>query len=765
MTLNKIARIAARNATRAPGRAALAICVVATAIAALGAADGALDAFSQLMSQNLAPWIASDLCVITGENLTSDQAQVIASLQSEGLPMSKVEDTIANVSTERRPDPVMSLVRVADGNYPLRGSLRLNPVVPTGPGTLASHAALARLDLHVGDRVYINGRESRVSAEIESLPDQLTLPPTLLPLFLVKDLPGGESQRSFDYLRFLFRLPDLSQLPAYRARLAAAFPGRKILDALHPDDQATLVLNLTRTAMRAFTWLAFLIAIVSVQISLWSRLEAGLDTVALLKCLGAGPRQLGLWIAAEPVLLLTCGSLIGLVMATVFERAIIAGIANFLGYTGTPPFTWNGPVRAALVAPLVAFVCLAPFFHRLRRARPARILRRNAGRQTALPWRPAFGPLSFRYALANLARRGNFAGVALITLAAAVALAVAIWTIQLAAAREVEENSPGDSGLILINVPPSQSAAIGKLLEVEFGALSPPIFVPFFALRLASIDGRPNTSSAFGLNRRWMAAQSADPAKLAQFLSGVTWNPSSTLPEVVAPRSVAVALGARIGADLEFESAYGRWHARLTQVIAAGPFLLARCCFVFNSAAPPQPVAALHAVVKLPPSQVLPALRKLYQAAPQMSTIDLATSYANVAEWLRSLLFALRILAALLGVAALTLFAGTVVASREWRRTEIAISKALGATPGKVLRIAALEFALLGFSAGLIGSAVSAPTVTYAWNRFVEGHATYPSLWLYPLTATISAGIATIVGILAVYPQVRRKPLESLREE
>ncbi len=764
MTLHTIARITVRDAIRAPGRFALALCAVATAIAALGAADGAVDAFAQLMSQNLAPWIASDLCVITGENLTPAQAAVLESLQREGLPMARLEDTIANVSTERRPDPVLSLVRVADDRYPLRGALRLNPPVPRGRGTLASRTALARLDLHVGDRVYINGQESRISAEIESLPDQLTLPPTLLPFFLVKELPNGDAQRGFDYLRFLFRLPDMTQLDVYRSRLADAFPGRKILDALHPDDQVTLTLNLTRAAMRAFTWLAFLIALVSVQISLWSRLGAGLDTVAMLKCLGAGPRQLGIWIVAEPFLLLAFSSVIGLGLAILFERAIVNGVAAFLGYTGVPPFAWQGPLRAALVAPAVGLLFLAPFFDRLRRARPGRVLRRNAAPQAAIRWRPAVGPLAWRYALSNLVRRGNFAGVALVTLSSAVALAIAIWTIQHAAAREIEENFPSDSGLLLINVPPSQRAEIGAMLERDLGALGPPLFVPYFALRLISIDGRPNPSAAFGLNRRWLAAQSGDPAKLAPFLAGVNWNPSRTLPEVLAPRSVAEALGAQLGADLEFESTQGRWHARLTQVVAAGPLLLARCCFVFNSAVPTQPAAALHGVVKLPPSQVLPAQRKLYQTAPLMSSVDLATPYTAFAAWLQSLLLALRMLAALLGIAALTLFAGTIVASRQWRRTEIAIYQALGATTGKVLQIAALEFALLGLAAGLIGSAISAPAVTYAWNRFVEGHAAYPSLWLYPITATLSAGVATIVGILSVYPQVRRKPLESLRE-
>jgi len=108
--------------------------------------------------------------------------------------------------------------------------------------------------------------------------------------------------------------------------------------------------------------------------------------------------------------------------------------------------------------------------------------------------------------------------------------------------------------------------------------------------------------------------------------------------------------------------------------------------------------------------------------------------------------------------------AGALAATRFRRLYEAMILKAVGATRGTVAGTFAVEYALLGAAAGVIGTGLAA---ALAWG---VGHWILDVKWLFQ-PAALAWGIAAtmagtiLVGFLSTYRILGQKPLPVLRRE
>jgi putative ABC transport system permease protein len=155
---------------------------------------------------------------------------------------------------------------------------------------------------------------------------------------------------------------------------------------------------------------------------------------------------------------------------------------------------------------------------------------------------------------------------------------------------------------------------------------------------------------------------------------------------------------------------------------------------------------------------------RLAAEVPNVTMLKVREIVERVAHLLERLGLAIRILGGFAITAGIAILAGAVGATASRRGREVALLKTLGATRRGVVGIFAVEFALIGLVAGIIGTVgggvlawvvlTRGMEITWAWRPLILAGA--------PL-ATVA--LSVLAGIAASSGALRRRPIEVLRAE
>jgi ABC-type antimicrobial peptide transport system permease subunit len=164
---------------------------------------------------------------------------------------------------------------------------------------------------------------------------------------------------------------------------------------------------------------------------------------------------------------------------------------------------------------------------------------------------------------------------------------------------------------------------------------------------------------------------------------------------------------------------------------------------------------------------VLAAVRQAFQRVDPSLAILYANSMEDqIAPWTAPELTTAQV-AVVFGCVALALAAiglyGVLSYGIARRRSEIAVRIALGAQPGRVIRMILRETAAL-----LIAGLMAGAGLTYAASRLIASQL-YGVVPQDPLTLSLGAGLLLVVALSAVYLPARRAskldPMVALRQE
>jgi putative ABC transport system permease protein len=201
---------------------------------------------------------------------------------------------------------------------------------------------------------------------------------------------------------------------------------------------------------------------------------------------------------------------------------------------------------------------------------------------------------------------------------------------------------------------------------------------------------------------------------------------------------------------------------------------LARCIATGLTAAA-LPAAVLRVVLLgdsliagygLAPDDAHPSLlqRDLTAQFPNVSVVDVQEILAAVIKVLGTVTLAVTVVGSLVLVSGILILIGSISMTRFQRTYEAAILKTLGATTRRIAAMLAVEYGLLGFLAGVIGSA-GALVLSWAVSAFVLDVPWQPTPGPVVAGVLASSALVTLVGILASLDVLRRKPLATLRAE
>jgi putative ABC transport system permease protein len=170
------------------------------------------------------------------------------------------------------------------------------------------------------------------------------------------------------------------------------------------------------------------------------------------------------------------------------------------------------------------------------------------------------------------------------------------------------------------------------------------------------------------------------------------------------------------------------------------------------------------AAARLPAGREQALQDRLAAELPNVTMLKVREIVEKVTTLLERLGMGIRILGGFAITAGIAILAGAISASASRRGREVALLKTLGATRRGVVTIFAVEFALIGFVAGIVGTVGGAVLAWVVLTRGMEIAWTWRPLVLAgaPL-ATVA--LSVLAGIAASAGALRRRPIEVLRAE
>ena len=295
------------------------------------------------------------------------------------------------------PSSLLAELKAVSGGYPFYGELVTEPPLPAGTNpadvlgdhsALVSPEALSRLDLEVGDDLRLGRRTLRIIGSLEGEPDRLPTGFAFGPRVVV-GVAAQEAARIFPFAGFggyrvLVRLPGEHSLEELELRANAL---RDEIDdsaavrvETYSDAQPGIREDLERLSryLGLVALLSLLVGGVGVAQGIRAWLTQRLDALAVLKCLGARPRDLMRTYVVQAILLgLVAGVIGGVVglLSILLVPAILGGALPVEAISVWQPWAF---VRGVALGIGVSTAFSAPALLVVLRAPPVRVFRSGA---------------------------------------------------------------------------------------------------------------------------------------------------------------------------------------------------------------------------------------------------------------------------------------------------------------------------------------------------------------------------------------------------
>jgi putative ABC transport system permease protein len=728
---------------------------------------------------------------------------------------------------------LVALRAVGDG-YPLRGRLKVadEPFGPArvtdeipGPGEAwADSRLLARLGVTTGATLTVGAHELRVTRVLDYRPDQGVgfgdLSATLM--INMADVPATELvQPGSRVSRALLFAGDPTDVADFRQHLESVKRPGERLQAI--EDSSPQIRSSSDRAGR-FLSLASLVSVLlaAIAVAMAARRYAArhLDSVALMKCMGASQR----FVLVQTLVQLVVIALVVTMAGTALGYLAQGGLAWLLRdlIRGDLPAPGLEPLWLGLATSTAILVGFAlPPMLQLKRVPPARVLRRNLeppplryaavylfaiGAVLALiyglvrdarlvtwvaagigvtflalalagfalvrllaPLRRSVG-VAWRYGLANIARRGRDSVVQIVAFGLGLMVLLLLALVRNDLLEDWQRSLPVDApNYFMINIRPEEADEIQAFFRGR--GLPPTELVPLVRARLTAINGVPVGEIRFEgdraqgfvereANLTWARTLRDDNRMLA----GEWWSDGDEGgPRVSVEEEYAERLGLELGDTVTYDVAGEEVSAKVTSLREVRwDSFQPNFFMVFSPGVLDGVTGTLITSVHVQPSQ-RPALVDLVRQFPEVTIIDIDALLSQVRDVMDKAALAVQYVFVFTLAAGLVVLLAAVQATRDERRYESAMLRTLGASRRVVFQGVAAEFTALGLLAGVLAAA-GASVAGYFLAREAFNLQYELDPWVWVAGAVGGALLVGIAGVLAARSVVTQPPAATLRE-
>lgn len=403
------AKIAWRETRASTGRFVFVILAVAAGVAALSGVRGFSQAFHTMLQRDARTFMAADLTVRTFDLPNTQQVAAMDDLASRGVQRTQITETVTMaLPPNANPDdavPVLVSVKAVDpALYPFYGHVTLDPAQSlktalTPDSVVVSDGVLLRLGAHIGDSVKIGGQYFRIVAEVTNEPDRMTGSINVGPRVMISRdglertgllVPGSRASE-----RFLFKVPVAMKIGDVRAELTKAFEvrgrgrgGALIADYTEAHPLIEQGLRQSTIFLSLVSLVALVIGALGVATAIQAHLQQKMDSIAIMKCLGARSSQILRIYLIQTIGLGLAGSAVGIAFGTFVQTMFPIFLSGYFHLTSLPRFSPLSALQGLLVGVLTVLLFTVPPLLSIRTIRPALIFRREmaAPKRTLREW-------------------------------------------------------------------------------------------------------------------------------------------------------------------------------------------------------------------------------------------------------------------------------------------------------------------------------------------------------------------------------------------
>src|SRR5579863_4821049 len=333
-------RIAWREAHASSAKFSFVVVAVAIGVGSLTGVRGFGQAFHGMLLREARTLMAADLSLRVFELPNTAQAAAMEQLAKHGVQRTWITETLSMVSSSTVANPVLVSIKAVDPRvYPFYGLVKLDPpgLLPqmlTGDTVAVSNDLLLRLRVAVGDTIRLGGQPFRIVGAVISEPDRMSGSLNVGPRVLISreglDRTGLISVGSRASERYLFRLsPGSMSIQDVRLMLQKAFPDALIADFRQTHPVITQGLNRATTFLSLVSLIALIVGALGVATAMHAHLQQRMDSIAIMKCIGARSREIMQIYLLQTIGLGLAGGLVGIAFGTVVEAAFPPLIARY----------------------------------------------------------------------------------------------------------------------------------------------------------------------------------------------------------------------------------------------------------------------------------------------------------------------------------------------------------------------------------------------------------------------------------------------------
>ncbi len=383
------------------------------------------------------------------------------------------------------------------------------------------------------------------------------------------------------------------------------------------------------------------------------------------------------------------------------------------------------------------------------------------------------GSFSIGQAINSLYRPGNQTRIILLAVGLGAFVVLAVQSLQANLVREFDfTRNQTLPSLFIIDIQKSQIDELAKILEEKTGEAAQTL--PTVRARIAYVNGQPidfqnrETRQQQGrIGREFAVTYRPNLDKNETVIAGDWWNTPSVVPQVSVEQEMANNLKVEIGDSITFDISGRKITAQIANIRKLD-LRNTRTAFIFVFAPgvlekAPQTFAA-NVIKKLPETDRQRLQRSLIDKFPNVQIFDVADIVAAFQKLVNNFVLAISFVGSFVILSGILILVGSIALTKSQRIYENAILKTLGAKRLTLTTILFAEYGLLGILAGIIG-ATFATALSFAVSKYIFEIEWQFDLGLTLLGVLVTAVLVTIVGALASFDVLFRKPLQTLRSQ
>lgn len=401
MFTRRAARIAWRELRVSPAKFLFVIFAVAIGVGALSGVKGFGYAFRGMLLRNAKQLVAADLQAQTWLLPTPEKVRELCAIGGKYGDVTQVTETVSMAASNHENIPQLVSVKAVDPHaYPYYGQLTLDPsrslrtLLADDSSIVVTPELLMRLRVKPGEDVRIGGKPFRITGTVVTEPDRLAsgFGPGMRIIMTRAGLArtGLIQYGSRAAQRFLFKLKPGTDLNAVKKDVRKVLPGALLSDYRQGDPSVAQAIDNTSKFLSLVSLIALIVGSLGVAMAMHSHLQQRMDTIAIMKAIGARSSQVIQIYLIQTLWLGVVGGLFGVALGALVQRSFPLLMQRVFALLPQVPWDWSFSLQGMSLGVLATLLFTVPPLLSIRHVRPALVFRRNmedASAESRKQWR------------------------------------------------------------------------------------------------------------------------------------------------------------------------------------------------------------------------------------------------------------------------------------------------------------------------------------------------------------------------------------------